>query len=426
MAISTARTCGSRRRHPVLSSSRSTGRMPDWPCPPLISPRSPRPRFACRRVRTSPPTGPSCASRGRRATTRTSSGLRTVGPCSVRWRSSRGMRTISPKHGQMPSCRTCTSTRRSWLGRSITSAGPSDRNRRAARRRSRANPDDRPADRVPVPAALRRGPRKHLPEDHAGARRRRRGGRCHRCQRTPHRPSTVRVEHDLYVLKQISGISMSLAGVLHAQGAAIVNPYPVTVAIRDKVIAARILGAAGAPMPATYVVSQPDLLTPLLSVGPLVVKPYDGTCGLGVRVVRNEAELFAEPRAAHKPPPILAQRYHPPEGRDLKIYVIGERLFGVRKVFPARTEAEKYGEPFTPTAEQADIALRCGRAFGIDLYGVDLIESDGQTYVVDMSSIPGFKGVPDAPLHLASYFRAAAERAANGRPVFEPPVAVSP
>src|SRR3989449_10885357 len=65
--------------------------------------------------------------------------------------------------------------------------------------------------------------------------------------------STVRLEHDLYVLKQISGISMSLAGVLHAQGAAIVNPYPVTVAIRDKVIAARIRGAAGVPMPATYV-----------------------------------------------------------------------------------------------------------------------------------------------------------------------------
>jgi len=235
--------------------------------------------------------------------------------------------------------------------------------------------------------------------------------------------STVRVEHDLYVLKQISGISMSLAGVLHAQGAAIVNPYPVTVAIRDKVIAARILGAAGAPMPATYVVSQPDLLTPLLNVGPLVVKPYDGTCGLGVRVVRNEAELFAEPRAAHKPPPILAQRYHPPEGRDLKIYVIGERLFGVRKAFPARTEAEKYGEPFTPTAEQREIALRCGRAFGIDLYGVDFIESEGKQYVVDMSSIPGFKGVPDAPSHLANYFHAAAERAARGESLWEPPAA---
>jgi len=43
-----------------------------------------------------------------------------------------------------------------------------------------------------------------------------------------------------------------------------------------------------------------------------------------------------------------------------------------------------------------------------------------------MSSIPGFKGVPDASSHLASYFRAAAERAANGRPVFESAVAVNP
>src|SRR6266699_2093776 len=192
--------------------------------------------------------------------------------------------------------------------------------------------------------------------------------------------STVRVEHDLYVLRQISGVSMSLAGALHAQGAAIVNPYPVTVALRDKVIAARILEAAGAPVPATYVVSQPDLLAPLLNRGPLVVKPYHGTCGSGV--------------------------------------------LGVRKVVPARTEAEKYGEPFTPTAEQADIALRCGRAFGIDLYGVDLIESEGRTYVVDMSSIPGFKGVPDAPSLLAKYFYAAVERAASGRPVFQAAVEV--
>src|SRR5207244_8112822 len=95
--------------------------------------------------------------------------------------------------------------------------------------------------------------------------------------------STVRVEHDLYVLKQISGIPMSMAGALHAQGAAIVNPYPVTVALRDKVIAARMLAAAGAPMPVTYVVSQPDLLTPLLDRGPPVGKPFDGTCGFGRR-----------------------------------------------------------------------------------------------------------------------------------------------
>ena len=57
--------------------------------------------------------------------------------------------------------------------------------------------------------------------------------------------SNVRVEHDLYVLKQQSGLPLSLAGALHAQGAAIVNPYPVSLALRDKIVMSRILQAAG-------------------------------------------------------------------------------------------------------------------------------------------------------------------------------------
>ena len=58
--------------------------------------------------------------------------------------------------------------------------------------------------------------------------------------------------------------------------------------------------------------------------------------------------------------------------------------------------------------------------FGIDLHGVDIIESEGQPYVVDMSTMPGFKGVPDAPLHLAEYFYDAAKRAAHHRALEEP------
>ena len=115
--------------------------------------------------------------------------------------------------------------------------------------------------------------------------------------------------------------------------------------------------------------------------------------------------------------PVFAQRYHPNDGRDRKIYGIGGRLFGVKKIFPRRTEEEKHGEPFTLTPELCELAANCGSAFGIDLYGVDIIESEGTPYVVDMCSIPGFKGVPDAPQLLAQYFYAAAERAARGEPL---------
>jgi ribosomal protein S6--L-glutamate ligase len=238
--------------------------------------------------------------------------------------------------------------------------------------------------------------------------------------------STVRVQHDLYVFKKISGLAVSIAGVLHAQGAAIVNPYPVTVALRDKIITSRILQAAGVPTPATYVASHPDRLAPLLDEGPLIIKPLQGTEGYGVRIVNNLNELAAVPAGKE---PLFAQRYHPPDGRDRKIYSIGGRLFGVKKNFPARTDEEKHGEPFTPTPELCEIALRCGRAFGIDLYGVDIVESEGKPYVVDMSSMPGFKGVPDAPSHLASYLYEAAKRAARAQPLREPAAparAVSP
>jgi len=220
--------------------------------------------------------------------------------------------------------------------------------------------------------------------------------------------STVRAECDLYVLKKTTHTALSLAGALFAQGARIVNPYPATVALGDKIVTARILEAAGVPVPASYVVARPAGLVSLLEAGPLVVKPYRGSGGFGVQVVRNPADLAAL-RAGQDP--IFAQRYHAPEGLDQKIYCIGGRLFGVEKVFPATTQAEKHGRPFTPSPELCDIAVRCGRAFGIDLYGVDIILSAGTPYVVDMCSIPGFKGVPNAPRHLAAYFFALAQAA---------------
>jgi len=230
--------------------------------------------------------------------------------------------------------------------------------------------------------------------------------------------SKVSIEHDLYVLRHTSGLSLSLAGALHELGAVMVNPYPVSAALRDKVIASRILQAAGVPTPDTYLASHPDQLLPLLDSGPLVIKPYQGSGGHHVRIVRTGAELAGTDCGRE---PVFAQRYHNNDGRDRKIYAIGGQLFGVKKVFPRRTEEEKQGELFMLSPELREITLQCGRAFGIDLYGVDIIESEGTPYVVDMCSIPGFKGVPDAPRLLAQYFYAAAERAARGEPLPQTP-----
>ena len=228
--------------------------------------------------------------------------------------------------------------------------------------------------------------------------------------------SQVRPEHDLYVLKQMSGLAVSIAGVLHSQGAAIVNPYPVTLTLNDKIVAFRILQRAGAPVPDTFVTSQPTTLAPLLETGLLIVKPIHGWDGHGVRVISRAGELADLPAGKE---PVFAQRYIAPEGSELKMFAIGGRVFGVRREVQLHAKDGRPGEPFTPAAELCRVVLRCGEAFGIDLYGVDVIERDGTPYVVDMNSIPGFKGVPDAPLRVSRYLYAAAERAARGEPVFE-------
>jgi ribosomal protein S6--L-glutamate ligase len=221
----------------------------------------------------------------------------------------------------------------------------------------------------------------------------------------------VRVEHDLYVLKDKSQLAMSVAASLHAAGAAMVNPYPVSALLRDKVVTFHVLQAAGVPTPQTFVASRFEQLREAVEQGPLVVKPHRGSRGEGIQIVRDVGRTAVVP---HIEEPVFAQRFHPPAGLDRKVYSIGSELYGVKRVWPPRTYTDKLGEPFTPSPELADIARRCGATFGIDLFGVDIVESDGQPYVVDMSSLPGFKGVPDAARRLAEYIYKAAERVLAG------------
>jgi ribosomal protein S6--L-glutamate ligase len=210
--------------------------------------------------------------------------------------------------------------------------------------------------------------------------------------------------HDLYVLKAKTDRALRLAQTLHAHGAATLNPYPITALCRDKIATTRVLASAGVPVPTTYVESDPRRLAPLLEDGPLIVKPHRGSQGRGVHVVHAADALARVPSCE----PVMAQRYLPPDGLDHKIFRIGAACFCVKRIWPPRTYADKLGEPAELDAPLRDLTERCGDALGVDLYGVDVIYSDGRPYVVDLSSFPGFKGVPDAAVRLADYIYATA------------------
>lgn len=211
----------------------------------------------------------------------------------------------------------------------------------------------------------------------------------------------VRNDCDLYLLKSGTEAALALAGILDAAGARILNPYPSVVAMRDKIVSTRMLANAGVPLPETWIALKSEQLAGPLSRGPIVVKPFwAASQGRGVQIIESETQLAGVENTEGV---IFAQRYNKPDGRDYKLYVIGEQVFGVRRVWPPKTLEDKLGEAFEVDEGMREIALRCGRAFGVGLYGVDLITSQGAPFVVDINTFPGFKGVPGAGKLLADY-----------------------
>jgi ribosomal protein S6--L-glutamate ligase len=224
----------------------------------------------------------------------------------------------------------------------------------------------------------------------------------------------LRPRHDLYILKSETPLALSVAGALTVAGATVVNSFRACYLTRDKIAATAVLAAAGVPVPPSWTTGRPPLLSPLLADGPLWVKPPLGREGLGVRRLAGRADLDSEapPVDAHGLSlPLFAQREVPTGGRDLKVFAVGSDLWATSRPFPARTLEEKVGTPVALSPEVRTAALTCGRALGLELFGVDFLTAADQFFVVDVNAFPGYKGVPEAAQAVAEYLARVAERA---------------
>jgi ribosomal protein S6--L-glutamate ligase len=208
-------------------------------------------------------------------------------------------------------------------------------------------------------------------------------------------PTSMRAEHNLYVLKSHTQLWMSIAGILHGANARMLNPYLSCVAVQNKIVVERRLRAARIPIPHAWVTGNLGLLREIVAERPLFVKPYIGGRGAGVRLVRSPEELDA---LGIPEQPMLIQEYVP--GDELKVYVIGREVFAIRKTptdgAPDRTLLD-VGE------DVERIALRCGKVFALGLYGLDVLLGPEGPVVIDLNYFPSYKGVPYAADRLAEY-----------------------
>lgn len=218
-------------------------------------------------------------------------------------------------------------------------------------------------------------------------------------------------DYDLYLFKSHSPLAESLAAAAHYRGCTLLNEYPATMKVRDKVLTCTMLLQAGIPTPRTFVTDNIETLRPIVKEIPIIVKPYRGRRGQGIEVCLTEADFdrLLEKRAGDAPDAdddggedgtalgerlVFAQEYEEHEPYDYKAYAVGDDVHTIKRIFPATTRAEKDGIPVGDDPELDDLVRRCGELFGLQLYGVDLVKTKKGFSVIEVNCFPGFKGVP--------------------------------
>jgi len=208
-------------------------------------------------------------------------------------------------------------------------------------------------------------------------------------------------EYDLYVLKARGPLAVSIANVLRLGGARVVNDPAACALLLDKIVSTAMLRRAGLPAPRTWAVTDAETLHSETFVErlPLILKPYDGIHSRDLQLIYDRDTLFA----LHGwPSPMLVQEFVEGCRHRYKIHVVGERVFATRKLFSLGGDPED-GEVVDPGGEIASIARRCGRLFGLALYGLDVLVGRHGPVIVDVNSFPGYGGVLEAPDALADF-----------------------
>lgn len=223
--------------------------------------------------------------------------------------------------------------------------------------------------------------------------------------------------YQAYVLKTVSdGPGISLLEAAAAAGIATVNNARSVRLVRDKAVCATYARRHGIPFPVTYFVAAAELLNQIPEVDyPLVVKPSNGSSCRGLHRITHPSQLRTIAIDPARDRFFLAQPYVPNNGVDVKLYSTGSGTFAVRKRSPLHTSAAIVESLMPLTPELDDLAARVGQVFGLDIFGVDVVETPEGWVALDINDFPSFGLVPDAAALMARTIERIAERAARER-----------
>ena len=173
---------------------------------------------------------------------------------------------------------------------------------------------------------------------------------------------------------------------------------------RDKLYAHQLLAQAGVGMPATGMAHSPDDTMDLIQkVGgaPLVVKLLEGTQGKGVVLTETKkaAESVIGAFRGLKANILVQEFIKESGGADVRCFVIGNKVVaamrrqGAEDDFRSNLHRGGKAEKIKITREERATAVKAARTLGLNVAGVDLLQSESGPRVLEVNSSPGLEGI---------------------------------
>jgi len=192
-----------------------------------------------------------------------------------------------------------------------------------------------------------------------------------------------------------------------ASGVQVLNPPRCLEIAIDKWLTLDIAQRAGLMTPKTICCQTRDdaLLAWEALGGDCIVKPIFGGEGRGiVRVTDSDMAWRVFSTLEQLQSVIYVQEFLESEGYDLRLLVVGEELFCVRRENHGdwRSNVARGGRaiPHSPTFEQISIAFLASKAIDGWMIGVDILPTkDGRNVLLELNAVPGWRATAGA-LHI--------------------------
>ena len=168
----------------------------------------------------------------------------------------------------------------------------------------------------------------------------------------------------------------------------------------DKYYTSFLLTDAGIPTPRTLITEDFDAaLAACKEMKDVVIKPLFGSEGKGMVRISDEETAYRVLRAWELNRCIYyVQEYIPHFQEDIRAFVIGDRVVAAmrRSGNGWKTNFSKGAkvEPVQLSDGLEELALKSVNLLHLDYAGVDLMPAeDGRNYVIEINSIPGWRGL---------------------------------